>query len=342
MPKVTSSDKAASTTTDPSGELNVITSLSSVASDTSTSVTFTRPLAPGSSYTTSQTKYSTLKQAINQPVIYAYGDDNPGNNEASSDIKQHQMDAMGATFVDLSAAFSATQATVSAPFGSITASSTGSTGSSQAGGASSKSGSVTGGSSGSKTSSGSGSVSTSAPTSSTPSSSNSPSSANSSSSSTGETYNYSTLIKYHAVCGALAWLFFAPVAVLIGRLGRSCIWMPWHWSFQVFFTTPLTVTAVGIAVYTQIKQGSTISWDAHKILGISLLIILFVQEAIGLWIHLARMHAKPKERKNGRPFGNWLHIVLGLSVITAGFIQVRLGLKEFGVTNTIINNGYWW
>lgn len=45
--------------------------------------------------------------------------------------------------------------------------------------------------------------------------------------------DYATVIKYHGICAAAAWLVAAPVGVLIARLGRKCMFFPWHWGVQV-------------------------------------------------------------------------------------------------------------
>lgn len=127
---------------------------------------------------------------------------------------------------------------------------------------------------------------------------------------------------------------------------------------QVLLTTPLTIIAVSLAFYAVRSEGGETTWDAHKvriayfdamqtltsddqITGFALLAFLIMQELVGLWIHLARLAESKDEQAEGRPPRNYLHIGLGLAVITAGFVQVRLGLSEFGVPDSLYTDGYW-
>ncbi|KAL8283251.1 hypothetical protein RQP46_006029 [Phenoliferia psychrophenolica] len=49
------------------------------------------------------------------PMIYAYGSENPGKSDADATLAVHDMLSIGSTYVDLSATFTASEATISAP-----------------------------------------------------------------------------------------------------------------------------------------------------------------------------------------------------------------------------------
>lgn len=202
--------------------LSIVDSLSSASSsDSPTIVTFSRPLSPTVDGYTTAANYE-LKREINQGVIFAKGDENPGSEKQDSDLKQHSLDSMGGSYVDLSVEFKSDSEAVDAPLTPVKGeSSTLPTG----GGGSSSSESTTEGGSASTAQGDSGNTSVSSSGGSTKSTATTTgstsaaesSSTNSGSSSTrasgtsssisgdGGALSYANVIKIHAICAASAW-----------------------------------------------------------------------------------------------------------------------------------------
>ncbi|GAA6061680.1 hypothetical protein JCM10212_005972 [Sporobolomyces blumeae] len=327
--------------TDSTGLLSIVESLSSSSSsDSPAVVTFARPLEPSvDGYTTAE--YFAFEREINQAVIFSYGDENPGNEAQDSDLNQHALDKMGASFVDLSTEFTADTTAIDAPLipvkgesstlptGSSSSDpfdSTGTTGpeetASETGTKTSASASTAAGSSGKASATGS--------SGSTSETGTALSSAGSTSSST-TSLSYATAIKIHGLCGAAAWLFLAPLGVLYARLGRgppgtTLTKFPWHFFQQTWITTPLTIVAVGLAY--------------HATLGFSILGLLIFQVILGWWTHLSHPPIVPGVPQV-RALKAWLHIILGATLIGLGFVQVKLGMEKYGVTSTPLIWTYW-
>lgn len=238
---------------DASGAVSIVATLSSGDGDDAPAVaTFTRPLEPD--YETSAETVD-LQREINQQVIFAYGETNPGDKAQDATIKQHKLDAMGVTYFDLSKEFDTgdegeledaplVPAKTSAASASATSTAT--------------SGSDT------EESDGSSATSTAAAT-----------QASDSDSATREESGLSTLelLKYHGIMACIAWLFFSPLAVLIasgmrafGKDAKSRTWFKTHVGLQAAVTVPLTLAAVGVAVYAVEK--SSFEWSYHRVSGI--------------------------------------------------------------------------
>lgn len=102
---------------------------------------------------------------------------------------------------------------------------------------------------------------------------------------------------------------------------------------QLFVTTSLTTLAVGLAFYSTRLKTTTVTKDAHVYLGFAILLLVYAQCGLGLYIHLAGMAASAAEKARGRAPRNWLHIGLGLSLLIGGFVQVKLGMTKYGVSS---------
>ncbi|GAA5925673.1 hypothetical protein JCM10213_008853 [Rhodosporidiobolus nylandii] len=333
------------------GNFRVVASLSSSSGDDSPAVvTFERPLSlpdgfeGGSNYQ--------LSAEINQEVIFAYGDKNPGDSAQDTDFTQHSLDTMGASYIDLSASFTADTEAIDAPLTPVKGSLSGGGGSSASsggGGPSATGGdgshssaggaSATGGSEGdgeetvaaTKTGSAAGSVGTR--------SSSSSSSSASSSSSSG--FSYSTVILIHGLCAGSAWAIFSPMAVLFARYGRgqpgtTLTQMPWHFQVQGWLVSPLTFIAGGLALWAVSLKTSTKSETyAHKTIGFAFIGALIVQDLVG-WIK--HMQGRPQPGQPRSLLG-WLHIVLGVTLTVVGFYQVHLGIVRYGASSDLVTYG---
>ncbi|GAA5986690.1 hypothetical protein JCM5350_001453 [Sporobolomyces pararoseus] len=323
--------------------LSIVDSLSSSSSssDSPTIVTFSRPLNPTVDDYTTAANYE-LKREINQGVIFAKGDENPGSEKQDSDLKQHSLDSMGGSYIDLSVEFKSDSAAVDAPLTPVKGeSSTLPTG---RGGSSSSESTSEGGSTPTAkgdsdntpiSSSGGNTKSTATVTGSTSAAESS--STNSGSSSTNATgtsssisadggaLSYANVIKIHAICAASAWLFFAPLGVLYARFGRGApgttlFKFPWHFFQQTWITAPLTFGAVGLAYYATTLKASTTK-SGHQTLGFTFAALLLLQVFLGWWTHESHEPLKPGEPPPPRALKAWLHIIIGISLIGLGVRQ---------------------
>uniref|UniRef100_A0A0K3CH28 BY PROTMAP: gi/472582917/gb/EMS20579.1/ carbohydrate catabolic related protein [Rhodosporidium toruloides NP11] gi/647396752/emb/CDR39247.1/ RHTO0S04e03202g1_1 [Rhodosporidium toruloides] n=1 Tax=Rhodotorula toruloides TaxID=5286 RepID=A0A0K3CH28_RHOTO len=198
--------------TDSSGSVKVVASLSSKSqTDSPAVVTFVRPLQLPATYK-GKGEYYQLKKAINQQVIYAYGMKNPGSSAQDATLTQHPLDGMGATYVDLSATFSATSAAIEAPLSPVKGGS--SSGSSAAGGtsaATATAGAASGSSSGAASASAAtnvatnGAGSTSGAASPLPSTDPTSSSGSTTDTPGGTAWTYAAVIKMHGICAGATW-----------------------------------------------------------------------------------------------------------------------------------------
>ncbi|GAA5958423.1 hypothetical protein JCM3765_007872 [Sporobolomyces pararoseus] len=339
--------------------LSIVDSLSSSSSsDSPTIVTFSRPLNPSVDGYTTAANFE-LKREINQGVIFAKGDEDPGSEKQDSDLKQHSLDSMGGSYIDLSIEFEADSRAIDAPLTPVKGESStlpiggggGSSNSNSSSESTSEASSAPTGKSDSgdtsKSSNGdgsksaataTGSSSTVGSTSTNSGSSTGGPSTSSSISADGGALSYANVIKIHAICAASAWLFFAPLGVLYARFGRG---PPGTTLFrQTWITAPLTFGAVGLAYYATTLKASTTK-SGHQTLGFTFAALLLLQIFLGWWTHESHELLKPGEPPPARALKAWLHILIGISLIGLGFVQVRLGMIKYGATDKIYQLGYW-
>ncbi|GAA5914207.1 hypothetical protein JCM8208_001518 [Rhodotorula glutinis] len=358
MPVLVGSPSPDGPSSDSSGQVRVVPALSSAdKADKPCVVTFERllTLEDGDKY---GGKEAGLEKKANQPFIYAYGDANPGEAAQDTDLKQHAMSAMGGTYVDLSAMFTADSAPIDPPLSPVEVDEGGSSGGSASSATARSTTSdpaSTGGSGTASVTSGAdaaGETSEAAPTggagegSSGGSSSSSGASAGTSTASSTSSPSYKTLITIHGICAGAAWAFFAPLGALYARLGRGPmgrVLFPLHFKQQGFVTTPLTLTAVVLALWAvRVKGGGGLSYP-HKTVGFCLVALLVAQDLLGLWAHLSRNAALrgPGGPPPPRTIQGYLHIVLGVTLVCTGFYQVHLGLERYGVSDKVLVNAFY-
>ncbi|GAA5965113.1 hypothetical protein JCM3765_004863 [Sporobolomyces pararoseus] len=143
------------------------------------------------------------------------------------------------------------------------------------------------------------------------------------------------ILLVHAVCGFLAFQVFAPIAVVIASIGRSWgdVWFKVHYRIQLFVVVPLVIFTVGLGASATTYDTQNVM-DKHKALGFALIGLLALQILLGLWAHLAQKikrdnapEVKTVEAK--RRSANWLHIFLGIALLSLGGLQVTWGLGEW-------------
>ena len=128
-----------------------------------------------------------------------------------------------------------------------------------------------------------------------------------------------------ALCGGLAWIIFAPMAVLIARLGRKFTgWLRFHQLINGILTGSLTVAAFALGIVAINKDGSAHFASSHARLGLVIFILVLLQILLGFYIH-----HKFESNRTHRPFRNVSHFLLGCTLLLCGFIQVSYGLKLY-------------
>jgi hypothetical protein len=140
------------------------------------------------------------------------------------------------------------------------------------------------------------------------------------------------LIILHAFLVSLGFLVILPTGSLIGRWGRSFNprWFKAHWISNMVLALPVITLGVLLGpaiVYS--KESFRIHFaNAHEICGIVLLFVYYAQVLLGRYIHNRRNRlAKLGPITQNHPPLNILHIVLGISIISLAFFQVRSGME---------------
>ncbi|GAA5888291.1 hypothetical protein JCM16303_007263 [Sporobolomyces ruberrimus] len=125
-----------------------------------------------------------------------------------------------------------------------------------------------------------------------------------------ERRNY--ILAVHAVCGFLAFQVFAPIAVVVASVGRSFgpVWFKIHYRTQIWIVVPLAI------------------------LGFVLLGTLLLQVLVGAWAHIAQKIKRENAREDAvvevkRRARNWVHIIVGIALLSLGGLQVTWGLEEW-------------
>lgn len=333
---------------DSSRSLRVVSSLTSKsASEAPAVVTWERPLKLPAGYKGKGSAFQ-LQKAINQPMIYANGPKNPGKAAQDADLAQHALDAMGGTYLDLSAAFTEKTAPIDPPVVPVKGGSASTAGtptspqSTSMGNASTK---IASGTAASGSGAGTTQATSAAPGGATPSGGATLGAAPS----TTENgfLSYSNLILIHAVCAGVAWTILAPCGVLCARYARgppgtTLTRFPWHFNVQGYLTTPTTLAALGaVLMAVQAKGGDSGGTFAHKTIGFVFVGVLIFQDLLGLWSHLNYRPAGPGRPPPPRAAGSWTHIFLGIALIVTGYYQVHLGMERYGISDALVTYGYY-
>jgi len=123
----------------------------------------------------------------------------------------------------------------------------------------------------------------------------------------------------HAVFGYLTFLIVLPAGILLARLGRHLTyWLRAHYILQSFLALPMTLItfALGCTAVSEVRSGSFNA--SHKIIGLTLSLLLLVQILLGLLSH-----------QPDPALWNYVHILVGLSIIVLGYAEVQTGLNLF-------------
>ncbi|GAA5870011.1 hypothetical protein JCM1840_003555 [Sporobolomyces johnsonii] len=153
---------------------------------------------------------------------------------------------------------------------------------------------------------------------------------------------YVIILVVHAICGFLAFQVFAPLAVAIAVVGRSWgpVWFHVHYRIQLWIVFPLTTFAVimGAIASALPRQnfGLRDVMDKHKVMGFVLLGVLSAQMLVGYYAHSTQVMKERVAADMGRPEApvkrravTWVHIAVGIALLTSGGLQVTWGFKEW-------------
>lgn len=152
------------------------------------------------------------------------------------------------------------------------------------------------------------------------------------------TQQYERLIKVHAILMAIAWGILAPFAVLLARFGRATTfkWVAAHQWIQIVGTTGLTLAGFGVAVAAVAANHESQFRGGHQKLGLAITILVFLQLVGGWWIH-----HKYNAQRTRRPITNWMHMVIGMAFLIAGFFAMYTGIDTWDEGKTWMKVLFW-
>ncbi|GAA6031642.1 hypothetical protein JCM8097_006562 [Rhodosporidiobolus ruineniae] len=147
---------------------------------------------------------------------------------------------------------------------------------------------------------------------------------------------YASIIAAHAVCGFLAFQIFMPLGVAFAAVGKSWFpeqWFRAHWKAQAFLTFPFAILALVLAAVAVAVEPTS-----ADVLGFILISTIFLQGVFGAWSHKAHINHERFAAEHGLPeplpqrrLQNWLHLGLGVALLTFGGLQVTWGFGEYQI-----------
>ncbi|WRT67692.1 uncharacterized protein IL334_004664 [Kwoniella shivajii] len=131
----------------------------------------------------------------------------------------------------------------------------------------------------------------------------------------------------HVVCGSLATMAILPIGILVPRIARAFTidrwWFPLHGALNGIIAFGLITAAFAIAV-SKFEGGFN---STHRKLGLTLFILALIQTLLGILTHYWQPNHK-FQTSSGRGPSNFLHIILGLTIVGIGFGTVWKGIQE--------------
>lgn len=153
---------------------------------------------------------------------------------------------------------------------------------------------------------------------------------------------YQKMLQAHAILCGIGFLIVLPTGALVARWGRPFTnsWFTSHWVIQFLIGLPIIVSGWFLGVAGVITKEGRHFDDRHKILGLALLGAYILQLMLGAHIHFFKpkggrqprplpVDGKPANvvqlvSASGRPFLNYIHPILGLTIIAFAFWQVSV------------------
>jgi len=133
---------------------------------------------------------------------------------------------------------------------------------------------------------------------------------------------YQKLVVGHAIVLTLAFLLLLPSGALFARYLRtaSSFWFKGHWIIQFYLAGPVVLTGFILAILAVQEHGTMHFDDTHKLVGLIIVVLYFVQVSLGAFIHFIK-----NPNRTRRPPQNYMHAILGLTIIGLSLYQVHRG-----------------
>jgi hypothetical protein len=149
---------------------------------------------------------------------------------------------------------------------------------------------------------------------------------------------YQKLI-WHGILLSVGFLVLLPTSALVARWGRTLTprWFKAHRILNFGVALPVIAGGFILGPFAVLDRGGSHFVDAHQICGLLLFTLYGVQLTLGRYIHSHRN----VEGRRPHPPSNILHAVLGISVITLAFVQVRSGFSEWAQSTGHPNLSHW-
>lgn len=132
--------------------------------------------------------------------------------------------------------------------------------------------------------------------------------------------NYDTIATAHGALASIAFVAFFPIGAILVRLGNFSNFA-WVHAASQGLAYIIFIAAAGLGIW---MSTVTDQWNAHPIIGIVLLGVLFFQPFFG-W-----QHHRGFKRDMKRTWTSYIHIYLGRCAILLGMINGGLGLQMSG------------
>ncbi|BGO98767.1 hypothetical protein NBRC10513v2_003162 [Rhodotorula toruloides] len=134
----------------------------------------------------------------------------------------------------------------------------------------------------------------------------------------------------HAALGGLAFAIIVPLAILTARFGRERFaWLPPHAALQLLAAS-MVITTFALAV----SQTGNLFADLHQRLGLVLFLLVVLQLLLGYLAHFtlpsALTSCSPSLSRPRPSFARAIHILLGLTILALGWVQIHTGIKKGG------------
>jgi len=141
--------------------------------------------------------------------------------------------------------------------------------------------------------------------------------------------------RIHAHIAFFAFIVALPLGMIIARYLRTFT-NSWFWPHAIVnfvMTGPLVFLAFAWGYQTTTTSGLPHFTDPHQKVGLALLIMYLIQVFLGIFIHFVKL---PFHFPGGRHPQNYLHAILGISIVALATWQTRYGLwTEWAVVDVI-------
>ncbi|KAK6522646.1 hypothetical protein TWF281_002082 [Arthrobotrys megalospora] len=146
------------------------------------------------------------------------------------------------------------------------------------------------------------------------------------------------LVLIHSAFAAIAWLFFAPIAIIIARFfktaktGRGRIWFRLHFTIQI--GTVIFMVLTFVLGYYAVQPGSKYQFkNPHFQIGAAVFAAVLAQALLGIVNHFILRPLRIRRNTQDplkTPFSNKLHIILGWATLGLGLANIPIGMVLYG------------